>query len=57
MGVPVGGYESGRGTLVQHLDDESAEGWDLVTVIPGDGAGSHNRLVLRREVTNPTWDQ
>ena len=34
------------GTVVQHLNDESAEGWDLVTVIAADGASSKNRLVL-----------
>jgi hypothetical protein len=27
-----------------------------VTVIGGDG-GSINRLVFRRELTNPTWEQ
>ncbi len=45
------------GSLIQHLNEESGEGWDLVTVIAGDGAGSANRLVFRREVTNPTWDE
>jgi hypothetical protein len=40
--------------ITQHLNEESAEGWDLVTVISADGV---NRLVFRHEVTNPTWDQ
>ena len=42
--------------LTQYLNDESGEGWDLVNVMGGDG-GSVDRLVFRREVTNPTWDQ
>lgn len=43
--------------LAQYLNDESGESWDLVTVIGGDGGGTMNRLVFRRDVTNPTWDQ
>jgi hypothetical protein len=46
----------GTDELAQYLNDESGEGWDLVTVIGGDG-GSINRLVFRRELTNPTWEQ
>ncbi len=41
----------------QYLNDESAEGWDLVTVMSSDGAVSMDRLIFRREITNPTWDQ
>lgn len=46
-------------TVTQHLNDESADGWDLVTALPADSssASSSQRLVFRREVTNPTWDQ
>jgi hypothetical protein len=47
----------GTDEFAQYLNDESGEGWDLVTVIDGDGGGSMNRLVFRREITNPTWDQ
>jgi hypothetical protein len=47
----------GTDELSQYLNDESEEGWDLVTVIGGDGGRSVDRLVFRREVTNPTWDQ
>lgn len=46
--------------ITQRLDDESVEGWDLVTVLPAAddvGTPSTERLVFRREVTNPTWDQ
>lgn len=45
--------------ITQRLDDESAEGWDLVTVLPAAdevGGDPTQRLVFRREVTNPTWD-
>lgn len=35
--------------IAQFLTDESEQGWDLVTVVT-------ERLVLRRETTNPTWD-
>ena len=45
----------GTNDLAQYLNGESGEGWDLVTVIGSDG-GSMNRLVFRREITNPTWD-
>jgi hypothetical protein len=34
--------------LAQFLTNESEQGWDLVTVVT-------EHLVLRREVTNPTW--
>ncbi len=49
--------ESPTTDFAQFLNDESGEGWDLVTVIAGDGGASINRLVFRREVTNPTWAQ
>ena len=46
-------------TFAQHLNDENAEGWELVTGVAagGDGGGSLQHLVFRRELTNPTWDQ
>ena len=47
----------GTDELAQYLNGESGEGWDLVTVIGGDGGGSMNRLVFRRVTTNPTWEQ
>ena len=47
----------GADELAQYLNGESGEGWDLVTVISGDDGGSTNRLVFRREMTNPTWDK
>ena len=55
MGVQAGGESTTD--FAQFLNDESGEGWDLVTVIAGDGGASINRLVFRREVTNPTWAQ
>ena len=50
------GQSPGSEELTQYLNDESGEGWELVTVLGG-GDGSTDRLVFRREVTNPTWDQ
>jgi hypothetical protein len=47
----------GKDETAQYLNDQSAEGWDLVTVIRSDGGSSMDRLVFRRETTNPTWDQ
>ena len=47
--------------FAQQLNDEGAEGWTLVTVVHfggGDDNGrSMQRVVFRRELTNPTWDQ
>jgi hypothetical protein len=47
----------GSDEITRYLNDQSAEGWDLVTVISSDGGDSKDRLVFRREITNPTWDQ
>jgi hypothetical protein len=47
-------------TFAQQLNDQSEEGWELVTVVgfsDDDGGRSGQRVVFRREVTNPTWDQ
>jgi hypothetical protein len=47
-------------TLAQYLNDESAEGWELVSVVEVDGddvGRSLQHLVFRREQTNPTWEQ
>jgi hypothetical protein len=47
-------------TLAQHLNDESAEGWELVSVVEVDGKDvgrSEHHLIFRREQTNPTWEQ
>jgi len=47
------------GALAGHLNDESAEGWELVTVIDADSddAGRSLLLIYRRELTNPTWEK
>jgi hypothetical protein len=48
------------GTFAQYLNHESVEGWELVTVVEVDGddiGHSVQRLVFRRELTNPTWEQ
>jgi hypothetical protein len=47
-------------TFAQYLSDESVEGWELVTVMQaegGDGGRPLQRLVFRRELANPTWEQ
>lgn len=47
-------------TFAQYLNEESAEGWELVTVVEVDGdvvGQSRQRLVFRRELANPTWEQ
>jgi hypothetical protein len=46
------------GTFAQFLNDESGEGWDLVTVVElgADDVG-RSHLVFRRESANPTWEQ
>jgi hypothetical protein len=46
--------------LAQYLNHESAQGWELVTVVEVDGADigqSLQHLVFRRERANPTWEQ
>lgn len=46
--------------LAEHLNGESADGWDLVTVLPASDdtrAQTTVRLVFRRELANPTWSQ
>jgi hypothetical protein len=51
---------AGAAEVTQRLNDESAEGWDLVTVLPvmdGVEGSSFHRLVFRRKHTNPTWDE
>jgi hypothetical protein len=45
-----------EGTLAKMLGDEDAEGWELVTVVETQ-ADDGGRLVFRRELSNPTWDQ
>jgi hypothetical protein len=47
-------------TVVERLNEESEEGWNLVTTVEvcGDNVKrSLLRLIFRREVTNATWDQ
>ncbi len=50
---------SDSGTLAKYLNEESAEGWDLVTVMEVDGDVGHSlhKLIFRRELANPTWEQ
>ena len=51
---------SDPGTLAKYLNEESAEGWDLVTVMEADGDNvgrSFHKLIFRRELANPTWEQ
>jgi hypothetical protein len=44
-------------SLTKRLNEESADGWDLVTVFAVGGESSPLRLVFRHELTNPTWNQ
>ena len=44
------------GTQVEMLRDEGAEGWELVTMVETE-VDDGGRLVFRRELSNPTWDQ
>ena len=49
----------GVDALTQHLTDEGAEGWEIVTAVNADSddTGPSVHLIFRRDVTNPTWDQ
>jgi hypothetical protein len=44
------------GTPVEMRSDEDAEGWEPVTAVETE-ADDGGRLVFRRELSNPTWDQ
>ena len=44
-------------TLADYLSNQSSEGWELVTVVDAQAGGSMQRLIFRRELGNPTWDQ
>jgi len=46
--------------LSEYLNEQSSDGWELVTVLDGAGEDGHRsvyRLVFRRDLANPTWDQ
>jgi hypothetical protein len=44
-------------TFAQELNDESGEGWELVTVVElGVDDVGRSHAVFRRELANPTWE-
>jgi hypothetical protein len=43
--------------LADYLNEQSKNGWEFVTVLEVQAGGSMHRLIFRRELTNPTWDQ